>query len=129
MPIKILIINSLAYKNSLLAAIFKELEQKKFSFRLWSSKITLINQFKQNHWPVKKLFLGPDLKNRPNVLFFILTLLFLQFKFLISLIYLKIKRRVDIIICLNINEKIIITAPARLLGIKVVWLETPDLNY
>ena len=47
MPIKILIINSLADKNSLLTAVFKELEQKKISFRLWSSKMALINQFEQ----------------------------------------------------------------------------------
>ena len=52
-----------------------------------------------------------------------------QFKFLFSLISLRLKRKVDLIICFNFNEKIIITPFARLLGLKVVWLESPDLNY
>jgi len=129
MPIKILVINSLAEKNSLLAAVFKELGLKSFSFSLWSSKITLINQFKQNLWPARKILLGPDLKNRPNILFFAVILLILQLKALISLIGLKVKQQVNLIICLNLNEKIIITLPAKLLGLKVVWLEAPDLNY
>lgn len=129
MPIKILVINSLADKNSLLTAVFKELEQKKYSFRLWSSKMTLINQFKQNRWPVKKTFLGPDLKSKSKVLLFVVILPLLQLKALISLINLKIKHRVDLLLCLNFNEKIIMTGPARLLGLKVIWLEAPDLNY
>ncbi|MDO8668168.1 MAG: glycosyltransferase family 4 protein [bacterium] len=129
MPINILVINSLTDKNSLLTAVFKELEQKKVFFKLWSSKAALINQFKQNHWSAKKIFLGPDLKNRPNLLLFCASLLFIQLKFLISLIGLKIKNQADFIICLNFNEKIIITGPAKLLGIKVFWLESPDLNY
>lgn len=129
MPTKILVINSSADKNYLLARVFKELEQKQFSFSLRSSKLSLIGQFRENRWPAQKIFLGPDLKNKSNILFFAVILLFIQFKFLACLISLKIKRRVDLIICLNFNEKIIVTAPAKLLGVKIVWLEAPDINY
>lgn len=129
MPTKVLVINSLADKNSLLTCAFKELEQKNFSFSLWSSKINLINQFQQNHRPAKKIFLGPDLNNKPGVLSFALILPFVQLKFLASLINIKFKHRVDLILCLNFNEKIIVTPLAKLLGIKTIWLESPDLNY
>ena len=129
MPIKALIINSATDKNSLLTAIFKELEKKNFSFSLWSSKPALINQFKKKFWPAKKIFLGPDLKNRLNIISFLAILSSTQLKLLSSLINLKIRRQVDLIVCLNLNEKIIVTGPAKLLGIKVLWLEAPDLNY
>lgn len=129
MPIKILVINSLAEKNSLLMTIFKELEQKKFSFSLWSSKMALISQFNQYNWPAKKIVLGRNLKNNLDILLFIAILPFVQFKFLLSLINLKIKRQVDLIICLNFNEKIIMTGMGRLLRLKIIWLEAPDLNY
>ncbi|MBI4779591.1 glycosyltransferase family 4 protein [Candidatus Falkowbacteria bacterium] len=52
-----------------------------------------------------------------------------QFKFLFLLINFRLKRKVDLIICFNFDEKIIITPLARLLGLKVVWLEGPELNY
>lgn len=52
-----------------------------------------------------------------------------QFKFLFFLLGLKFKRRADLIICFSFNEKIIITPLARLLGLKVFWLEWPELNY
>ncbi len=129
MPVKILVINSLAEKNCLLVQAFKELEQKKCSFSLWSSKVNLTRQFQQNHWPAKKIFLGPSLKNNPNILLFVIILLFTRLKFFISLASLKMKRQVDWIICLSLNEKLIATIPARLLGIKILWLEAPDLNY
>lgn len=52
-----------------------------------------------------------------------------QFKFIFSLINFKFKHQVDLIVCFNCGEKIIITPLARLLGLKVVWLESPALNY
>jgi len=52
-----------------------------------------------------------------------------QVKFIISLINLRLKRRVDLVVCLNTIEKIIITPLARLLGLRVVWFEGPGLNY
>ncbi|OGF24473.1 hypothetical protein A3H66_00020 [Candidatus Falkowbacteria bacterium RIFCSPLOWO2_02_FULL_45_21] len=129
MPIKILIINSSADKQCLLLRTLKELGQKNFSFRLWSSRADLIGQFKKNCWPAKKVFLGPNLKNKPRLALFTVSLLLIQIGYLAALARLKIKHQVDLIICLNFNEKIIITAPAKLLGIKTVWLEAPDLNY
>ncbi|MBI2459083.1 MAG: glycosyltransferase family 4 protein [Parcubacteria group bacterium] len=52
-----------------------------------------------------------------------------QFKFIVLLINFRLKRRVDLIVCFGYNEKIIITPLARLLGLEVIWLESPELNY
>jgi len=52
-----------------------------------------------------------------------------QFKFLFLLTNFRLKQKVDLVICSNFNEKIIITPLARLLGLKVIWLESPELNY
>ena len=52
-----------------------------------------------------------------------------QFKFIFLLISLRLKREADLAVCFNFNEKIIITPLARLLGLKVIWLESPELNY
>lgn len=52
-----------------------------------------------------------------------------QLKFLFLLINFRLKRKVDIAACFNLNEKIIITPLARLLGLKVIWLEGPESDY
>ena len=52
-----------------------------------------------------------------------------QFKFLFLLIIFKCKRQVDLIVCFNFSEKIIMTPLACLLSLKVVWFEGPELNY
>jgi glycosyltransferase involved in cell wall biosynthesis len=129
MAVKILIVNSSAEKNCLLMQAFKELSLKDFSFALWSSEEPLLEKFQQNLWPAKKVFLGYGIKNPIKVLLFFCGLPFLQFKVIISLAKLKIKHQLDLIVCLNLKEKIIITPLARILKIKIVWLEAPDQNY
>ncbi|MFA6306507.1 MAG: glycosyltransferase [Patescibacteria group bacterium] len=52
-----------------------------------------------------------------------------QFKFLFLLTGFRLKRKVDIVACLNFNEKIVITPLARLFGLKVIWLEGPEADY
>jgi glycosyltransferase involved in cell wall biosynthesis len=52
-----------------------------------------------------------------------------QFKFLFLLISFRLKQKIDLVVCVNFNEKIIITPLARLLGLKVVWLEGPEIDY
>ncbi len=92
---KVILINSSVKNNLLLVRACKELEQKKFSFALLSSKKPLLGQL----------------------------------KFIFLLINFKLKKKVDLVACLNFNEKIIITPLARLLGLKVVWFEGPESDY
>ena len=129
MPDKILIINSSPEKNHLLKQAFKELARKNFSFRLWLSAKPWPEQFRNNNWPAKKIFLGPALNHWLKILFFLIAAPLLQLKCFFSLAKLKLKHQVGLAACLDLREKLIITAPARLLGLKVVWLESPDLNY
>lgn len=130
MPSKILIINSSNKKNCLLIEALKELAQKNFSFSLWSSSDSLVASFRQKAWPVKKINLGPALNNSVKILFFLIVLPLSQFKFFLLFLKCRLGRQIDAITCLNLNEKIIVTIPARLAGIKkIIWLEDPGTDY
>ena len=126
---KILIINSSNEKNSLLVQVFNELSQKDVSFILWSSGEWLIKRFGQAPGQNKKIFLGPSLKNNFKALLFLTALPLIGLTVFIRLAALRIKRQADAIICLDLNEKIIASLPAKILGIKIIWLENTNLNY
>ena len=126
---KILVINSAPDKNTLLLRTFKELSRRDFLFNLWSQEFTLLNEFKKNSWPASRVFIGPELVDLGRISLFFLILPLLQLKFFFALASLKIKHRLDLIICLDFKEKIIVSLPAVLLGVKIVWLEGPELNY
>lgn len=92
-------------------------------------KILVFNSSPEKHCLLANVFKKLEQK---NFSFFFPTAkkpLFGQFKFIFSLIGFKFRRRVDLIVCFNAGEKIIITPLARVLGLKVVWLESPELNY
>ncbi len=109
----ILIINSCSKKKGPLTDVFKELEKDGYIFNWLFSK--------------KNIYFGP----RPNGIFklvvFIILWPFLSFYQLFFLMFKKNKTRA--IICFGWNEKIIFTPLARLLGIKMIWLEYPDADY
>ena len=125
----ILIINSSSGKNQSLINLFAELKQKGHTFYLLSSTANLYNQFKQKDWPAKKIYLGPNLKNGINSLLFIILLPALLLAHLAFLAYHKFSKKITTIICFNWNEKIIITPIARILKLKVIWLELPNIDY
>ena len=125
----ILIINSSTDKNQPLINLFTELKQKGHDFYLLSSTTNLYNQFKQKNWPAKKIYFGPNLNNKFNAFIFICLLPILYLMYLAYLLYLAHSQRMSTAICLNWNEKIIITPIAKILGIKIIWLELPNMNY
>ncbi len=129
MPKNILIINSSPNNNQPLINLFAELKQKGHNFYLLSSFTDLYNQFKQKNWPAKKIYFGPNLNNKFNAFIFICLLPILYLMYLAYLLYLAHSRRISTAICLNWNEKIIITPIAKILGIKIIWLELPNMNY
>lgn len=104
---KILIFNSSPGKNQALFGIFEELKNKGFSF-----------------FPGRLYFL-PKLKNKFNQILFIVSLPFWFFTYFLYLIYYKIKK-INLIICLNAAEKIIITPVTKFLKIKIIWIEDSD---
>ena len=75
---KIIIINSSADRNCLLERAFKELARQGFNFAVWSKTKAFKEEFEQNQWPAKKIFLGPDLKNKEWLGFYMLRFLYLN---------------------------------------------------
>lgn len=125
----ILTINSSQAKNQPLINLFKELKQKGCVFYLLSSSANLYNQFKQKSWSAKKIYLGPNLNNSFSSPLFIILLPILLLAYFAYLAYFTSSAKITAIICLNWNEKIIITPIAKILGLKIIWLEPPNVNY
>ncbi len=151
----ILIIDSAESKSKFLSYLFDEINQKGFTVSLITSSLSQNTRFKNNSWftplnkavdPVrnkflngasntnltgftKKTYLGPNLKNSLGSLIFTLIIGFLFLKFLFLLAYLKYKKNINYLICLNLNEKIIATLAAKTIGLKIIWLELPEIDY
>lgn len=93
------------------------------------TKIIVINSSAEKNFLLKQAFKELELKKFSFSLLTAKKPLLGQFKFLFLLISLKLKRKVDLVACLSLNEKIFITPLGRCLGLKVVWFEGPELDY
>ncbi len=129
MPKNILIIDSAESKSKFLSYLFDELNQKGFTFSLITSSPSQGKQFKNKGWFTKKTYLGPKIKNSAGSIIFTPLIAFLFLKFLFLLAYFKYKKNINYIICLNLNEKIIATLAAKIIGLKIIWLELPETDY
>jgi len=109
----ILIINSFSKKDRPLIDVFEELEKRDYIFKWLFSK--------------KNIYFGP----RPMGIFSLIIFIFLwPFLSLYQLFFLIFERnKIKAIICFDWNEKIIFTPLAKLLGIKMIWLEYPDIDH
>ncbi|MBI4812345.1 glycosyltransferase family 4 protein [Candidatus Falkowbacteria bacterium] len=86
--------------------------------------ILVINSSSDKNYPPTTLF--EELGRKNYYLHFwakksLLTLLF----YALRLFYYKRKKRIDVIICCDWKEKIVLTIAAKLLGLKIIWLENP----
>lgn len=125
----ILITNSRAEKNQFLVDLLEGLKGKDYNFFLLSSKSELIEQFNQNKWNSKKILLGPDLCSKINIFYFVLLLPLFWFFYFFVLAFYKFRKKTNILICLNWNEKIVFSFLAKVFKIKIIWLEFPDTDY
>lgn len=125
----ILIINSSAENNQPLFNLFEELKQRGCLLYLFSASSDLLSYFHEKRWPAKKLCFGPKLNSRFNQMMFFVLLPVLFLAAAALLLYCKKSKKITTAICLNWNEKIIIAPIAKILKIKVVWLERPDIDY
>ncbi|MEK7202699.1 MAG: glycosyltransferase family 4 protein [Patescibacteria group bacterium] len=125
----ILIINSGEEKEKLLIDLFIELNQKEYNFFLLSSKPAILEQFWEKNWPGKKINLGPTLKNKFYLFIFILLLPWLCCNLLIILLNYKFNKQITAIILLDWQEKILATTMAKIIGLKIVWIEKPNHSY
>jgi glycosyltransferase involved in cell wall biosynthesis len=105
---KILIINFVAGGNRPLADLFNALGEKNYFFIY------------------AKIFLGPKIDNKLKQPFFIIALPIFYLIYLPYLIYFRTAKGIRAVICLKENEKIIIAPLAKLLKLKIIWIEEAD---
>ncbi|MFH1523077.1 MAG: glycosyltransferase family 4 protein [Patescibacteria group bacterium] len=121
----ILIINSTKNISQPLACLFHELRLKGHFFYLFSKGKT-----KEDNLFVlaKKKYFGPQFNNNINLILFFILYPFLSFYYFFQLLLIKKKSKIEVIILLNWNEKIIFTPLSFVLKLKVIWLEYPEIN-
>jgi len=129
----VLIIDSSESNQPLLFDLLSETGFEKYHFSLrYSGKVcpALRDLIFQNRSTAKKIYLGPRLDNGP-LAYFLFNLIYpiLWTIFFFFLAFHKFFRKTEVVVCLSWNEKFLTALPARLLGLKIVWLERPDENY
>ncbi|MDD4901939.1 MAG: glycosyltransferase family 4 protein [Patescibacteria group bacterium] len=122
----ILLINSAKKFEQSLLDMFGDLG-KDNSFFSWVGDRDYWQQFNAAG-KLKKIFFGPELKNFFGVASFLSLLPFLWLGYLWLLSSWKRSEQIDKILCVDLREKIIFTPLARILRIKVYWLELPERN-
>ncbi len=122
---KIILINSSGRPSDLIDELFSALNREQFQTILFSSSQRQVLFFQEQGiksvkiWPVKKITL-------PNLIlaYLIFTPLLLAF-----FSYHKFKNQTPIIICQGLKEKLLSAWPAKILGLKTVWLEELNFDY
>lgn len=108
-------------KNTI--TVVEELQKKDFNFFLVSSCKVLLREFWKRHWHCKKIWAGKEPVSKGALLVFPFIAPFIFLELCIVLIYFRFWKEVKILYCLSLTEKVLITLPARLLGLKVFWIE------
>lgn len=99
------------------------LQKKGFNFYLASSCPVLLREFRSRRWPVVKQWAGVEPVSKWAIFIWPLVALFACINLCLVLLYYRLRRGVRILYCLSLTEKILITVPARLLGMRVYWVE------
>jgi len=97
--------------------------KKGFNFYLSSSCPVLLEEFKKRHWPANKSWGGIEPVSKGNILLWPLVAPFAFISLFGKLVYYRFSKKVKILYCFSLGEKILATWPARMLGIKVFWVE------
>jgi glycosyltransferase involved in cell wall biosynthesis len=127
MPKKIIIINSRPVDNRLFDYL-QELNNTDYIFGLYAKKTVGLEKLNTNNFKIHKLSL-PDLNNRTALSFFIALSPLWYFLAIFFLLHLKLNKKIDSIIYLNLTEKILFTPLAAFLKIKNYWFEFPETNF
>lgn len=126
---KTAVFNSAQENWHLLFNLFDNLKDKGYVFYFFNSIPALTCELKERKWPAKKIYLGPQPESfRGLIIFFTLLPLFYLFLFFVLAFY-KYNKKIDNIICLGGNEKIIITPLAKIFKLKPIWIEDLKVDY
>lgn len=125
---KILIVNTKTDISSLFD-FFETLNNAGYSLYLRSFSPKLVNKFKKNKIQAKKIFGWPAKLNFLLLIIFIILIPLNLLIILFNLSFLKYKNKISVLIIFTLEEKILFTPIAKLLKLKIVWLECPKEHY
>jgi glycosyltransferase involved in cell wall biosynthesis len=94
-----------------------------FTFTLISSSRAMLGVFRRRSWDRRPLWCGIEPVSGLAVLLFPLTAALFLPIFIVLLIGFRVVGGARAVICLSLTDKLLATAPARLLGMKVIWIE------
>ncbi|XOU94273.1 MAG: glycosyltransferase family 4 protein [Candidatus Kerfeldbacteria bacterium] len=103
--------------------LVESLLTKGFSFYLATSCPVLLEEFKKINWPAKKVWGGREPVSKGALLLWPFQAPFAFLNLLRHLLVYRISKKVKILYCLSLTEKILVTLPAKVLGMKVIWVE------
>lgn len=92
-------------------------------FWLLSTCSVLIPEFQKRHWNVQTAWGGTEPVTLKALVIFFFTAPFIQLNLLRHLLRYKFAHKIDTLYCLSLTEKVLITPWARLLGMRVIWVE------
>ncbi len=103
--------------------LVEELQRKDFDFFLVTSCSVLQKEFKQRKWYTRHAWAGIEPVSKVALIVWPFFAPFAALNLFFKLTYYRIWKRASILYCLSLTEKVLITLPARLLGMTVVWVE------
>ncbi|MFA6475415.1 MAG: glycosyltransferase family 4 protein [Patescibacteria group bacterium] len=92
-------------------------------FFLASTCTVLLSEFSKRDWHYRRIWAGTEPVTPLALLSFFFTWPFITANLVRWLVYYKFQHHISVIFCLSLTEKILLTPFARLLGIKVIWME------
>src|SRR5512135_3507201 len=90
---------------------------------LVSSSRALLRIFDERSWEALPLWGGVEPVSKAAALIFPLTVPFFLPLLACVLLWFRLRRGGRAVVCLSLTEKLLATLPARLLGLRVIWME------
>lgn len=103
--------------------LVQELQKKGINFHVLTSCPVLLKEFRNRKWRVKKTWAGPEPVSKGTIAAWPFISGFAFLNLARQLLYYRVFKRVGVVYCLSLTEKILITPFARLLGMRVIWVE------
>lgn len=95
----------------------------KHRFYLLSTCSVLLKEFDRRGWQHEHAWMGTEPVTPKALVIFLFTWPLIMVNLIWWLLRYKLRYHVDIIFCLSLTEKVLLTPWARLFGIKVIWME------
>ena len=103
--------------------LVEQLSRRGWKFFLVSSCHVLLEEFAKRKWYAIPLAISKEPVTIPAILIFALFSPMILLQLSAILLYYRIVKNVRALYCLSLTEKILVTPVARLLGIRVYWME------